>query len=168
MPGPTADSDRDRTVHPAAAGRRASRSPSAACEPPAHSASRSPCDRAPCVISAFDTTPSAIASPPCRPYRWITHVPSRVPRPPVASRAALQFSGQNVFDRGVLKGQLRVHALELRVLRLELLHSLELRDAHPTVLRSPVEVGCTADPVLPRQLAQCYAGFAFLQDRDDL
>ena len=63
---------------------------------------------------------------------------------------------------------LRVHALELRVLRLELLHSLELRDAHPTVLRSPVEVGCTADPVLPRQLAQCDAGFAFLQDRDDL
>src|SRR5438309_8770794 len=45
-------------------------------------------------------------------------------------------------------------SLELRVLRLELLHSLELRDAHPAVLRSPVEVGGTANPVLPRQLAQ--------------
>src|SRR5688572_30562996 len=78
------------------------------------------------------------------------------------------FSGQQVLDRRVLERQLRVHALQLRVLRLELLHPLQLRDAHPAVLRSPVEVGCTADPVLPRQPAQCDASFSFLQDRDDL
>src|SRR6266404_5875629 len=110
----------------------------------------------------------AIALPPCRLCRSIARVPSRAPRLPVASRTALQFSGQNIFDRCVLKSQLRVHALELRVLRFELLHSLELRDAHPTVLPSPVEVGRTADAVLSRQLAQRDASFPFLQDPDDL
>ena len=42
------------------------------------------------------------------------------------------------------------------------------RDAHPAVLRLPVEVGRTADPMLPGQLAECDSGFAFLQDRNDL
>src|SRR5579863_74545 len=129
---------------------------------------RSLLDRAPCTISVFDTTPSAIASPPCRPCRSITRVPSRAPRPPVASRTALQFSGQKILNRCVLQSQLRIHAFELCVLRLELLHPLQLRDAHTAVLRSPVEVGRTADPMLPRQLAQRDASFPFLQDRNDL
>jgi hypothetical protein len=30
------------------------------------------------------------------------------------------------------------------------------------------EVGRTADPMLPGQLAECDSGFAFLQDRNDL
>ena len=38
----------------------------------------------------------------------------------------------------------------------------------PPYFAPPVEVGCTADPVLPRQLAQCDARFPFLQDRDNL
>jgi hypothetical protein len=31
----------------------------------------------------------------------------------------------------------------------------------------PVEVGRTADPILPGQLAECDSGFAFLQDRNE-
>jgi len=55
-----------------------------------------------------------------------------------------------------------------KALVLEPLHPLQLRDAHPAVLRLPVEVGRTADPMLPGQLAECDSGFAFLQDRNDL
>ena len=47
-------------------------------------------------------------------------------------------------------------------------HVHDLRDAHPAVLRLPVEVGRTADPMLAGQLAECDSGFAFLQDRNDL
>jgi len=64
--------------------------------------------------------------------------------------------------------QLDIGARVLRVLNLEPLHPLQLRDAHPAVLRLPVEVGRTADPMLPGQLAECDSGFAFLQDRNDL
>src|SRR5258706_9129 len=60
--------------------------------------------------------------------------------------------------------QLYIGARFLRVLTLDLLHPLQLRDAHPAVLRLPVEVGRTADPMLPGQLAECDSGFAFLQD----
>src|SRR4029077_18262258 len=61
-----------------------------------------------------------------------------------------------------------IGARVLRVLNLEPLHPLQLRDAHPAVLRLPVEVGRTADPMLPGQLAECDSGFAFLQYRNDL
>src|SRR5580658_8761856 len=63
--------------------------------------------------------------------------------------------------------QLYIGARVLRVLNLEPLHPLQLRDAHPAVLRLPVEVGHTAEPMLPGQLAECDSGFAFLQDRND-
>ena|SRR5580692_12046827 len=49
--------------------------------------------------------------------------------------------------------QLYSGARVLRVLNLEPLHPLRLRDARPAVLRLPVEVGRTADPMLPGQLA---------------
>ena len=64
--------------------------------------------------------------------------------------------------------QLYIGARVLRVLSLEPLHPLQLRDAHPAVLRLPVEVGHTADPMLRGQLAECDSGFAFLQDRNNL
>jgi len=63
--------------------------------------------------------------------------------------------------------QLYIGARVLRVLSLEPLHPLQLRDAHPAVLRLPDEVGRTADPMLPGQLAKCDSGFAFLQDRNE-
>jgi hypothetical protein len=64
--------------------------------------------------------------------------------------------------------QLYIGARVLRVLNLDALHPLQLRDAHPAVLRLPVEVGRTADPMLPDQPAECDSGFAFFQDRNDL
>src|SRR5687767_2652024 len=110
-------------------------------------------------MPAVDTTPSAPASPPGRPAVSIVRGPSRTPQLPAASRTALQFSGEHVLDRRVLERHLRVQAFELRILGLELLHPLELRDRHPRVLRAPVEVGRTADAVLTRQLGNPDPGF---------
>jgi len=50
-----------------------------------------------------------------------------------------------------------------KALVLEPLYPLQLRDAHPAVLRLPVEAGRTADPMLPDQLAECDSGFAFFK-----
>jgi hypothetical protein len=60
--------------------------------------------------------------------------------------------------------QLYIGARVLRVPNLKPLHPLQLRDAHPAVLRLPVEVRRTADPMLAGQLAECDSSLAFLQE----
>src|SRR5580700_827358 len=57
--------------------------------------------------------------------------------------------------------QLYLGARVLRVLSLEPLHPLQLRDAHPAVLRLPVEVGRAADPMLVNSLSATPASPSF-------
>src|SRR5580704_19302400 len=74
-------------------------------------------------------------------YRFVVRWPSALAMPRTVSPALCR------------------RARVLRVLSLEPLHPLQLRDAYPAVLRLPVEVGRTADPMLPGQLAECHSGF---------
>src|SRR5690606_25408231 len=94
--------------------------------------------------------------------------PSPAPRPPAASRTALQSSVQNVLDRRVLKRQICIHALELGVFRLALAQTLQRRTVYACVLRLPVVIRRRADPVLAHDFGHWYAGFPLLQNRNDL
>ena len=94
--------------------------------------------------------------------------PSVTPELSALNEMATQKAATARWRDGSRHRQLYIGARVLRVLSLEPLHPLQLRDAHPAVLRLPVEVGRTADPMLPGQLAECESGFAFLQDRNDL
>ena len=51
------------------------------------------------------------------------------------ARPALQFSAQQILDSGVLQRELRIHPLQLRVLRLQLLQTLEVGNARARILR---------------------------------
>ena len=93
---------------------------------------------------------------------------SSTPRWPDDVRPALQFSAQDILDGGVLKRELGTHPLQLHVLRLEFLQSLELGDARARVLRPPIEIRRAADPVLAHQIGDRDPRLAFLQDATDL
>src|ERR1039458_2565427 len=68
----------------------------------------------------------------------------------------------------MLDGELCVHPLELRILRLEFLEPHQLFDAGAVVLRFPIEVRGPADAVLAEQIRDWHAGLPLLENRDDL
>ena len=73
-----------------------------------------------------------------------------------------------LLQRVVLPGQLRVHLLILRKLRLQFLQSLQLLRAQPTVPRLPVVVRRVADAMATADLLHRRAGLGLLQYRYDL
>src|SRR5690606_10876013 len=152
----------------AAVDRSTSKSPSVSAEPRSRSAPRSPQHPCSSDMMVGGSTPPAKALRSGRPARPGADVLSPAPQSPAAVRTALQFSAQDVLGRRVLERELRVHALEFRVLCLKFSHALELRDCNPGVLRFPVVVGRRTDAVLAHDLGDRYASFAFLQDRNDL
>src|SRR5262245_11988503 len=82
--------------------------------------------------------------------------------------AVLQLSLEDVLDRGVLQRDLGVHALQGRVLALELLDALQLGDRRPGVPRAPQEISRPTDAVATQQVRHRDPRLTFLQDRDDL
>src|SRR5450631_272290 len=68
----------------------------------------------------------------------------------------------------VRQRQVRIHALEPAVLRLEFLQAPQLRDIHPAVPRLPVVQRRFTHSILAGQLRHLHASFALLEHRDDL
>src|SRR5690606_16604899 len=89
-------------------------------------------------------------------------------RPPRAWPTASGFSVQNILDRRILQGQIRVHALELGVLGLELAQPLQLGHLYARVLALPLVVRGAANAVLAAQFGNRHTGLAFLQHRNNL
>ena len=76
--------------------------------------------------------------------RWIAFQPQSESGPPSVSETALELS-QKLLYGPVLEGHLRVHALELFVLRLELFEAFHVGRLHAAVLASPLVEGRRTD-----------------------
>src|SRR5690606_30479609 len=96
------------------------------------------------------------------------HEPRRGTAPPRASAPALQFFCDQVLHRRVVQRQLRIHPLELGVLRFQVLDPSQVRRLHPAVLRLPLVVRRRTDPRLPAEILHRNPGITLLEDRDDL
>ena len=83
------------------------------------------------------------------------------------SGTALELS-QKLLDGPVLEGHFRIHALELFVLRLELLEALHVGRLHAAVLTSPLVEGRRTDAMLPANLADLSSGLCLLQEGNNL
>jgi hypothetical protein len=72
------------------------------------------------------------------------------------------------YDGVVLHGEIRIHALELGKLGLQLLRAFEVGDTQPSVFALPVVIGGQADAVLAANLFHLHPCFCLPEDRHDL
>src|SRR5690606_16028014 len=151
-----------------AATRGTSRSPGQAGPAPARPTPRSPRHRGPSGPAAAGTRPPATSPRTRRTGAGAARVPRPGTAPPRASAPALQFFCDQVLHRRVVQRQLRVHPLELAVLRFQLLDPLQVRRLHAPVFGLPLVVGRHADAGLAADVLDRHPGIGLLEDRDDL
>ena len=88
--------------------------------------------------------------------------------PPRASRAASELFFDQILHGPVFQRQVGVHALEPGIFGFQLLHALQFRHPHATVLGFSVVLGRITDPMLAADILYLNPGIGLTQDRDNL
>src|SRR5690606_7059595 len=145
-----------------------SRSPGRDGPGPARPTPRSARHHGPSSPVAAGTRPPATSPRTRRTGAGALRAPRPGTAPPRASAPALQFFCNQVLHRRVVQRQLRVHPLELAVLRFQFLDPPQVRRLHAAVLGLPLVVGRHADAGLAADVLDRHPGIGLLEDRDDL
>src|SRR5262249_40119523 len=85
-----------------------------------------------------------------------------------AAQQALQLFCDDILQRYILQGEIRIHPLQATILMLQLFEPLHVGGLYPTVLRLPLVVGRRADAIVPPDLIDRAPGIRLLQNGHNL
>ncbi len=88
-------------------------------------------------------------------------------RPP-AARQASEIFFDDIFQGGILQGQIGIHSLETAVLVFKFLQPPHVRRLYAAIFGLPLVVGGGADAVFPPDLVDGATGIGIFQNRHDV